>query len=268
MKKFAAILLALCMVLSMAACGGNVEETKGTTAATTEVTTEATTEATSGETSDVMTHEEYMAAEADAPVCIEAYVQGTQSWWNDQISVYAEDENGGYFIYNMVCSEEDAAKLTAGAKIQVTGYKAIWSGLHEIAAGATFTFVEGAEPYVAEAEDVTSLLAGDMESYQGRKVSFSGMTIEASQNPAGEDVAFLYNWDGSGEAGGDSDLYFKASVDGKTYTFVIEYYLCNESTEAYQAVQNLKVGDIVDMEGYVYWYEGIQPHVTSVTVAE
>ena len=84
----------------------------------------------------------------------------------------------------------------------------------------------------------------------------------------GKEAAFLYNWDGSGTADSDSDLYFKASVNGQTYTFVIEYYLTGADSDAYKAVQNLKVGDIVDMEGFVYWYEGIQPHVTSITVAE
>ena len=62
------------------------------------------------------------------------------------------------------------------------------------------------------------------------------------------------------------DLYFKASANGETYTFVIEYYLCNEKTEVYEAVRNLKVGDTIDLEGFLYWYEGAQPHITSVTV--
>ena len=85
--------------------------------------------------------------------------------------------------------------------------------------------------------------------------------------PAGDNgEAFLYNWDGSGQEGTDADLYFKASANGETYTFVIEYYLCNEKTEVYEAVRNLKVGDTIDLEGFLYWYEGAQPHITSVTV--
>jgi hypothetical protein len=34
----------------------------------------------------------------------------------------------------------------------------------------------------------------------------------------------------------------------------------------YKAVEGLKVGDVVDMTGYLYWYEGVQPHIISVTV--
>lgn len=251
MKKFTAILLVLTMVLALAACGGNTEPTESTPAATTESTTPATTEGTDALTT--MTHDEFVAAEDFSAVCVEVYVQNTQSWWNDQITVYAQDDNGGYFIYNMACSEEDAALLTPGTKIKVTGYKRVYNGLQEIDAGATFTFVEDAEPVIYENKDVTALLGTDeLEAYQTTAVSFKGMTVEPKTNAAGEEVAFLYGWDGSGEAGSDSDLYFDASVNGQTYTFVIEYYLCDENSAPYQAVQNLKVGDVIDMEGFLY----------------
>ena len=267
MKKFMALLLALTMVFALAACGGNGEES---TPATTEASIPETTEATEGtDILTTMTHDEFLAAEDFSAVCVEVYVQNTQSWWADQITVYAQDDDGGYFIYNMVCSEEDAAKLTPGTKIKVTGYKRVYNGLHEIDQGATFTFVEDAEPVVYEANDVTALLGSDeLEAAQTTAVSFKGMTVEPKTDAAGEEVAFLYGWDGSGEAGSDSDLYFDASINGQTYTFVIEYYLCDENSAPYQAVQNLKVGDVIDMEGFLYWYQGPQAHITSITVAE
>ena len=271
MKKLIALLLALVMVIGLVACGETTPETpdvpettEGNAPETTEGTEEATEEVTEG--AAVMSYAEYAAAELETPVTIEVYVQAHQSWWNDQITVYAADPDGAYFLYNMVCSEEDAAKLVPGTKIRVTGYKTAWAGEVEVAEGATFEFVEGAEPYIAEAEDLTAVLGTEeLIDHQNKFAAFKGLTVEAS-NDAGD--AFLYNWDGSGAEGTDSDLYFKASVNGQTYTFVIEYYLCNESTEAYQAVQNLKVGDVIDIEGFVYWYDGVQPHVTSVTVAE
>ena len=48
----------------------------------------------------------------------------------------------------------------------------------------------------------------------------------------------------------------------------MESYLCGAGTEVYEAVKALNVGDVIDIEGFLYWYEGAQPHVTSVTVAE
>ena len=104
-----------------------------------------------------------------------------------------------------------------------------------------------------------------MIHHQNEFVAFKGLTVEAAgQDADGKDVAFLYNWDGSGEDG--DDLYFKASLNGETYTFTVESFLCDNTTEVYQAVKNLQIGDSVDMEGFLYWYEGVNPHITSVTV--
>ena len=210
----------------------------------------------------VMSYADYMAAEIDDEVTIECYVQAHQSWWDNKITVYAADQDGAYFIYNMACSEEDAAKLEPGTKIRVNGFKAEWSGEIEIAEGATFEILD-AEPYVAEAVDVTDLLGTDaLVEKQNQFVAFKGMTVEAIND---EGAAFLYNWDGSGEEG--SDLYFKVSKDGAEYTFTVESYLCGPGTDVYEAVKALNVGDTIDLEGFLYWYEGANPHITAVTSA-
>lgn len=242
MKKLLAVLLASVMTLSFAACGSSQSAD-----ADEDVKSEG-----------VMTYEEYMAADLDSEVVVETYVQAKQSWWEDKATVYTQDHDGAYFLYEMACSEEDYEKLTVGTKIKVTGYKSEWSGEVEII-DATFEIEDG--NYVAEALDATELLASeDLINHQNEFVSFTGMTVEDS----GNGQAFLYSWDGSGSEG--DDLYFNVSVNGATYTFVIESYLCDSTTEVYQTVQNLQVGDTVDMEGFLYWYEGVNPHITSVTV--
>lgn len=213
-----------------------------------------------------MTHEEYMAAEMDSEVEIVTYVQAKQSWWENQATVYAQSKDGAYFIYNMTCSEEDYAKLTQGTKIKVTGYKTEWSGEVEIAAGATFEIL-GGDTYVASATDVTSLLGTDeLINHQNEFVSFKGMTVEASKDADGNDVAFLYKENGSGMDG--DDLYFNVSVNGATYTFTVESYLCDNTTDVYAAVKALNIGDVIDMEGFLYWYNGVNPHITSVKAAQ
>ena len=166
----------------------------------------------------------------------------------------------------MACSEEDYAKLTPGTKIKVTGYKTEWSGEIEII-DATFEIQEGST-YIAEALDVTSLLGtDDLIKHQNEFVSFKGMTVEAAgKDDSGNEVAFLYKWDGSGQDG--DDLYFNVSLNGNIYTFTVESYLCDNTTDVYAAVKNLKIGDKIDMEGFLYWYEGVNPHITSVTAAK
>lgn len=212
----------------------------------------------------VMTYAEYMAAPLDSQVVVETYVQAKQSWWEDKATVYTQDHDGAYFLYNMACSEADYAKLTPGTKIKVTGYKSEWSGEVEII-DATFELEDG--NYVAPVTDVTALLGKDeLIDHQNQFVSFKGMTVEASKDANGNEVAFLYNWDGSGEDG--NDLYFNVSLNGQTYTFTVESYLCDNTTDVYKAVKELKIGDVIDMEGFLYWYEGVNPHITSVTASK
>ncbi|MBP5282360.1 MAG: hypothetical protein J6Z22_07645, partial [Lachnospiraceae bacterium] len=110
--------------------------------------------------------------------------------------------------------------------------------------------------YIAEAVDVTALLDTDeLITKQNQLVAFKGMTVESEA---------LYKWDGSGQEG--DDLYFNVSVNGNTYTFTVESYLCGADTEVYKAVKELKKGDVVDLEGFLYWYQGVNPHITAVTV--
>lgn len=241
MKKTLAIVLALGMTLcALTACGSSNADVKG---------------------EGVMTYAEYVAAPLDSEVTIETYVQAHQSWWDGKVTCYTQDKEGGYFLYEMPCSEEDAAKLVPGTKIKVTGYKSEWSGEVEVADISSFEFEDG--NYVAPAFDASSIIGNSDEllKHQNEFVAFNGLTVEAA-NDAGD--AFLYNWDGSGEEG--SDLYFNVSKDGATYTFTVESYLCDQTSDVYQAVKNLKVGDVIDTEGFLYWYEGLNPHITKVTV--
>ena len=276
MKKLLAMVLTVSMTAAMVGCGQAAETTEtaaeSTAAETVESTaaeetaTESTEESTAAEEAagEVLSYADYVAADLDSEVTIESYVQAKQSWWEDKATLYTQDQDGAYFIYNSVCSEEDYAKLVPGTKIKVTGYKTEWSGEVEIAEGATFEIEEGS--YIAPVTDVTDLLGtDDLINYQNQFVAFKGMTVEAAgQDADGNDVAFLYNWDGSGEDG--NDLYFNVSLNGQTYTFTVESYLCDNTTDVYNAVKNLKIGDTVDMEGFLYWYEGVNPHITSVTV--
>ena len=288
MKKLLAMALIAAMTLTMTACGNTAAPAAQETAAAEEEAAAPEEEAAPAEeeaapaeeeaapaeeeaapaedvkAEGVMSYAEYAAAELDTEVVIETYVQAKQSWWEDKATVYTQDQDGAYFLYNMACSEEDYEKLVPGQKIKVTGYKSEWSGEVEVV-DATFELEDGS--FIAQPEDVTALLGTDeLIDHQNKLVSFKGMTVEAAgQDDDGNDVAFLYNWDGSGEDG--NDLYFNVSLDGNTYTFTVESYLCDKDSEVYSAVKNLSIGDVIDLEGFLYWYEGANPHITSVTAA-
>ena len=89
MKKILALVFAAVLCLGLAACN--------------------TADDVNAKSEGVMTYAEYMAAEMDAEVTIEAYVQGHQSWWEKDgqgvITVYAQDPDVAYFLYEAKCSE-------------------------------------------------------------------------------------------------------------------------------------------------------------------
>ncbi len=245
MKKILSVLLVLVMAVCLVACGGGADDD-------------------TAKSDGVMTYDEYMAAELDTEVVVETYVQAKQSWWDDKATIYTQDSDGAYFIYDAACSEELYEKLVPGTKIKVSGFKGEWAGEVEIM-DAEIEIVEGGDTFIAEAVDVTDLLGKDeLISHQNEFVSFTGLTVAPSVDPDGNEAAYLYNWDGSGQDG--SDLYFNVTVGENTYQFVVESYLCDNTTDVYAAVKALEVGQVLDAEGFLYWYEGVNPHITAITV--
>lgn len=270
MKKFTVPALLLAAGLALAGCSGNsTQDSKASNSAASSASAAQST-ASNGDASakseGVMTYEDYINADLDSEVVLEAFVQDKQSWWDNKATIYAADPDGAYFIYNANVPEDLYEKLTPGTKIKVSGYKTEWSGETEVADGADVEVVDDGTTYIAPVVDVTEYLGNDDEliKHQNQKVAFNGLVIEPAAD--GSEEAYLYNYDGSGEDG--DDLYFKASKDGKTYTFTVESYLTGKDSDVYKAVKDLKVGDKVDMEGFLYWYEGANPHITSVTVVE
>ena len=263
MKKLISMLLALSMVLAFTACA-KTETAPETTAAPVETTAAAETEASETEApveteaaeteaaAAVMTHEAYMAADLDSAVTIETYVQATQSWWDNKVTVYCQSPDGAYFLYELACSEEDAAKLVPGTKILVNGFKGEWAGEVEVMDG-TFTFVEDGDTFIAEALDVTELLGTDeLIAHQNELVAFNGLTVESIEYKNGEP--------------GD-DIYVTLNYNGASYSFCVEVYLTGTDSDVYTTVGTLNVGDVVNVEGFLYWYEGVNTHITAITLA-
>ena len=252
MKKFLCLFLLCCIAISVFAC----VDPKETTTTTTTVKPAPDVEDTVTKSEGVMTWEEYMAAEIGSKVVIEAYVQAHQSWWDNKLTVYAQDGIGGYFLYDFPCTEEMAKQLVPGTKIRVHGFKAEWAGEVEIVTDelepdyAKIEIIDG--KYVAEPAFVTDLLGKDeLVNYQNMLVKFEDLVVKSISYKNGEP--------------GD-DIYVNLSYNGAQYSFCVERYLTGPETDLYKLVGTLKAGDVVDIEGFAYWYIGINTHITSVTV--
>ena len=262
MKKTLAVVLTMGLALSFVGCGNKTAtETVETATEAVSEAVETATEAASvveevvetvaddAKAEGVMTYADYAAAELETEVVVETYVQAKQSWWDNKATFYTQDQDGAYFIYEMACSEEDYNKLVPGTKIKVTGVKSEWSGEVEIV-DATYEIEDG--NFVAEAKDATDLLGKDeLIDMQNQLVTFKDMTVEA--------VAFKNDQPGD-------DIYVTLSKDGANYDFCLEYYLNGSDEEFYNLVSGLEAGTVVDVEGFLYWYEGANPHITKVTV--
>ena len=282
MKKAFVILLTGIMMTAAVSCGGGGSNNASSAAPAAEApaaeapaeeeqaeaeVTEEPEEVEMNVPEEPMTYEEYAAAELDSEVVIKGAIQAKQAYYpqdgEGSATLYLQDETGGaYFVYNLPCTEKEYEMMEKGKFMKVKGYKSMWpqvDGEVEVI-DPTWQFEDG--EFIAEAEDVTALLGTEeLVDKMNKFVSFKGMTVE----PIGEGgEAFLYNSEGTGEEG--DDLYFKVSVNGAEYTFTVESYLCGPDTDVYKAVKELKVGDVVDLEGFLYWYEGPNPHITAVTV--
>ena len=54
------------------------------------------------------------------------------------------------------------------------------------------------------------------------------------------------------------------TLNGKEYSFCVESYLTGTDSDVYKTVGALAVGDVIDVEGFVYWYNGVNTHITKV----
>ena len=243
MKKLLVILFSILMVISLSACGNKAEETPQEQLVDPAPTAKDT-------------YATFDAASVDDEVELLMSVQAHESWWDNKVTVYGQDDDGGYFVYDLACDEATANAMTPGTLIRVKGYKAEWSGQIEIVDGTVEIIAGGYDGKVYEPEDLTALLSNNDELVKkiNKKALFKNLTV----------VDYTYNWDGSGTRD-DSDIYLNVTAeDGTAATFVVRRYLTDNNSDVFKAVEALVAGDVVDLSAFVYWYNGPQCRIIEV----
>jgi hypothetical protein len=99
-------------------------------------------------------------------------------------------------------------------------------------------------------------------SFTGHEYKLNVYPFSVYKDANGENAAFMYKYNGTGAQG--DDVYFTVSVDGVNYTFLVRNYLTGKDTDVYKAAEALEIGKTYDMEGYLYWYNGPNPYITSI----
>ena len=268
LKKLFAI-SAIAGVALLASCNNGGETTTETKApeTTTETVTETTTKApepTTTVVTNVLSYDEYIAAEVGSEVTIEAYITGRTTWYNNAASFYLADDNGGYYVYNLPCTEEEYASLLINKKLQVTGAKAEWKGEVEIncqtaTENGGWQLCDG-EVFNPSSANITSIAKEVLDNYKNQSVKALGLTVTKAPYTNFEDFTL--------ETKAGVDVYFEVKDDaGNESTFVVEAYLENSQygSDVYNAVCALNVGDRIDLEGFVYYWENPQLQVTGLT---
>lgn len=247
MKKLLTIMLSVLMVFGLTACGkdnnGGTDEPSNGGNDVVEVTAKDD-------------YASFMAADVDAEVEVLMYVQAHQAWWEKDgqgvMTLYGMDKDGGYFVYEAKMDKETADSIKEGTLVKVTGVKAEWAGEVEImdatveVLGETKTF---------EATDVTDVISDSekLATYMNQKIAMKGLeVVEVSV----KDSEY------------DPDLYITCKLGDTEVNLCVENYLTGPDTEVYMTGKDLTAGTVIDVEGFLYWYEGANPHVTSISVVK
>ncbi len=257
MKKLFTVLLSVLMVMGLTACSSKSEDATATATPEASATTE-TSEPTAELPTAKDTYDTFMAADVDSEVEVLMYVQAHQGWWENNgqgvMTLYGMDNYGGYFVYEAKMDEETANSIGEGTLVKVTGTKAEWSGEIEII-DATVEVYADQEPSVYPANDVSDLFGEsqveNLAAYMNQKVTINGLEVVKVETKDSE-----Y----------DPDLYITCTLGDVEVNLCVENYLTGPDSEVYKTASALVAGDVIDVEGFLYWYEGANPHVTSITV--
>lgn len=206
----------------------------------------------------VMNYDEYMAAPMNETVTIHAYVQAKEDLLededgNDTVTLYLQDKDGGYYVYDMPILEMDYDHLKKGQEMYITGTKTQWEGEIEIIEASSYRIGNGS--WISEPVDIDDIYMDEeaLQTHMNQLVSLKDLTVTDIQLPDQE--------------GGDINII--CTKDDISIPLVIVSALYDEDSDEYTQAENLLQGDTVDVQGFLYWYnEKPQIHIKSFSVHE
>ncbi|MBO5711914.1 MAG: hypothetical protein J6R47_03660 [Acholeplasmatales bacterium] len=219
-------------------------------------------------------YETFMSTEDGEEVEVYGFIISRTTFWNGtNINLAGSQAGEGYYVYEYGCTQEKYYQLPVDLEnpgyVRVTGTKASYAGMQEIV-DATVEVVETdkvysplkLEDFAAINEKVmSSVFYGDFEVVQ--------FTTTDSNVTVAENGAYGYKGDNPTD-----DLYFDVKdANGNILKCCIETYLDYDSiggvdykTNLYNTILGLQIGDKVSLQGFMYWWNGANPHIIQVSV--
>lgn len=249
--KYIKFLLVLLCCVSLCSCTAKEEPVQEETVVT-------PSPEPSKKSDSIMDYEEYMAAPINQKVTIHAYVQAYEDLLededgNDTVTLYLQDLDGGYYVYDMPILEMDYDHLKKGQEIYVTGTKTEWDGETEIIEASSYRIGNGS--WTAEAFDIDDILTNEdaLKEHMNQLAELQNLTVTDVQLPEQE--------------GGDINII--CTKDDTSVPVVIVSALYDEDSDEYNQAEDLQAGDAIDVQGFLYWYQQKpQIHAVSFSVHE
>lgn len=243
----------LCCSLLLVSCS----KKKNTEPSSEKITVTATPEPTKASHS-VMNYDEYMAAPMNETVTIHAYVQAKEDLLededgNDTVTLYLQDKDGGYYVYDMPILEMDYKNLKKGQEMYITGTKTQWEGEIEIIEASSYRIGNGS--WISEPIDIDPIYTDEqaLQTHMNQLVSLKDLTVTDIQLPDQE--------------GGDINI--NCTKEDVSIPLVIVSSMFDEDSDEYKQAETLVQGDMIDVQGFLYWYnEKPQIHIKSFSVHE
>ena len=197
-----------------------------------------------------MTYEQYAAAGENVAVTIQGYVTYThlfKKYYDDyEVSLWLQDENGGYYAYNMYLystTEEEAKAevekyLTVGKKIAIVGKKSPYSGWDEIGSGSKYYAITDAKEKTFEYVDLTNTLSAKPAKDE---------SVIALQNTKAKFVATVVSLDDS--LIDDGKLTINVTIGANAYIVYVKDDYVGKTFELNEV--KVEVGKTYLMEGFL-----------------
>lgn len=225
---------------------------------------------------DSMSYADFMALEAGDDAIIEGYIAAKQSWWADKATMYLTTDTAGegYFLYNFACTKEEYDNTyKIGTKIQVYGALATYAGELEIT-GESINYdltnvITDAPKMPNTIIDVTSSVKSeDLLGIQNSRFTATLKVKEYTTTDQNTGIAEskVYGYQGDAPT---EDLYLiLVDASGNELACCVEQYLTSSYADVKAVLDTLAIGDMVEIEGFMYWWNGANPHITSIKKAD